>query len=228
VFFSESRGGNDYGRGGESRARQRRPRDGEATMKAAVRSCPPLSDEALAMAASGGDDDAFQELYARHADRVYARLTHLVGPGPDREDVLQQVFLELHRALPRFRGDSALATFLYRIAVHVAYDHLRRRIRRPAEHDPEALDALIDGDPTPESRTRCREQLRQIFGLLEHIKPKKRIAFVLVAVEGLSLAEAAELVGANAETVKQRVLHARHELIALIEDAERRAPRRPA
>jgi RNA polymerase sigma-70 factor (ECF subfamily) len=194
-------------------------------MKAAVRACRPLSDDALAASASTGDHDAFNELYARYVDRVFARLTHLVGPGADREDVLQQVFLELHRALPRFRGESALATFLYRITVNVAYDHLRRRVRRPTDHDPAALDALIDGDPTPEARTRCREQLHQIFGLLEHIKPKKRIAFVLVAVEGLSLAEAADLVGANAETVKQRVLHARHELLALMASAEQRAVR---
>jgi RNA polymerase sigma-70 factor (ECF subfamily) len=187
-----------------------------------------MSDDALAASATAGDHDAFHELYARYADRVFARLTHLVGPGPDREDVLQQVFLELHRALPRFRGESALATFLYRITVNVAYDHLRRRVRRTAEHDAGALDALVDREPTPEARTRCREQLRQIFELLEHIKPKKRIAFVLVAIEGLSLTEAAELVGANAEAVKQRVLHARHELVALMNDAERRAERGPS
>ncbi len=197
-------------------------------MKAAVRRCPPMSDDELVASATAGDHDAFNELYARYADRVFSRLTHLVGPGPDREDVLQQVFLELHRALPRFRSESTLATFLYRITVHVAYDHLRRRVRRPADHDAAALESLIDGDSTPEVRARCREQLRQIFELLEHIKPKKRIAFVLVAVEGLSYAEAAELVGAKTEAVKQRVLHARHELLALMDDHERRAARRPA
>lgn len=197
-------------------------------MKAAVRRCPPMSDDELVASAAAGDHVAFNELYARYADRVFSRLTHLVGPGPDREDVLQQVFLELHRALPRFRGESTLATFLYRITVHVAYDHLRRRVRRPADHDAAALEGVMDGDSTPEVRARCREQLRQIFELLEHIKPKKRIAFVLVAVEGLSYAEAAELVGANTEAVKQRVLHARHELLALMDDNERRAARRPA
>jgi RNA polymerase sigma-70 factor (ECF subfamily) len=185
------------------------------------------SDDELAAAAGSGDASAFAELYARYVDRVFMRVVHLVGPGPDSEDVLQQVFIGLHRALPRFRGESQISTFLYRITVNVAYDHLRRRTRRPAEHDDAALDALIDDAPTPEDRVRRQDELRQIFALLEQIKPKKRIAFVLVAVEGLSLAEAAELVGARVDAVKQRVLYARRELAALIASAELPPRRRP-
>lgn len=182
-----------------------------------------LDDAQLAVAAVAGDRAAFGEIYARYADRVYARITHLIGAIADREDVLQHVFLALHRALPAFRGDAALSTFLYRITINVAYDHLRRRSRRPSEPDPDALDALVDGAPTPEDRARRRDELRQIFGLLEQIKPKKRIAFVLVAIEGLSHAEAAELVGADVDAVKQRVLHARRELMALMARADRRS-----
>lgn len=180
-------------------------------------------DGDLVIAAVAGDADAFAVLYARYANRVFARLTYMIGPGPDREDVLQQVFLELHRALPRFRGDSALSTFLYRITANVAYDHLRRRMRRSAEHDPGAIDALIDGDQSPEDRARSREELRHIFGMLEQIKPQRRIAFVLVAITGLSLERVAELVGSNAKAVKQRVQKARHDLIALMGIAARRA-----
>jgi RNA polymerase sigma-70 factor (ECF subfamily) len=197
-------------------------------LKLAVRRWLPTSDVDLAIAAATGDAGAFAEIYTRYADRVFARLTHLIGPSHDREDVFQQVFLELHRALPRFRGDASLSTFLYRITINVAYDHLRRRGRRAGEHDPAALDVLITGDPTPEDRTRRREELSQIFSLLEQIKPKKRIAFVLVAVEGMSLGEAAELLGAQADAVKQRVLHARRELLALMDRGERRADRRLA
>lgn len=192
-------------------------------MTVALRRNPPALDAELAAAAAIGDADAFGELYTRYADRVFARITHLVGPGSDREDVLQQVFLELHRALPRYRGDAAVSTFLYRITINVACDHLRRRKRRAGDHDPAALDALIDGEPTPEDRARRRQQLAQVFALLERIKPAKRVAFVLVAVEGLSLAEAAELIGASPDAVKQRVLHARRELLALLAASERRA-----
>ena len=195
-------------------------------MKIAAQRGQPATDTDLAVAAATGDTAAFAELYSRYADRVFARLTHLIGPTPDREDVFQQVFLELHRALPRFRGDASVSTFLYRITINVAYDHLRRRGRRAGDHDPTALDALITGDPTPEDRARRREELGRIFSLLEHIKPKKRMAFVLVAVEGMSLGEAAQLLGAQAEAVKQRVLHARRELVALMNRGERRAERR--
>jgi RNA polymerase sigma-70 factor (ECF subfamily) len=188
----------------------------------AVRVTPAATDDDLANAAAAGDAAAFAELYARYAQRVFARLTRLVGPGPDREDVLQQVFLELHRALPGFRAEASLSTFLYRITINVASNHLRRRRRRPVDFGDTELDALLDGQPTPEDRAHRREELARIFRLLERVKPDKRIAFVLVAVEGLSIDDAADLVGANPEAVKQRVLHARRELVAMIERAERR------
>lgn len=192
-----------------------------------MRSPPPAApapaDLALVEAARAGDHAAFSTLYHRHAGWVFARLTRLVGPGPDREDLLQHVFLELHRALPTFRGDASLTTFLHRITINVAYDHLRRRGRRPLDYSPDALDELIDGSPTPEERTRRRDELRQVLLLLERLKPDKRIAFVLVAVEGLSLDAAAALVGANTPAVKQRVLHARRELLTLIDRDDRRS-----
>jgi RNA polymerase sigma factor (sigma-70 family) len=174
-----------------------------------------MTDEELGLAAAANQAGAFDELYARYADPVFARITRMVGPCADREDVLQQVFLQLHTALPRFRGESKLSTYLYRIVNNVVYDHLRHRMRRPGVHDPAALDELVDGEQTPEDRARRREKLRQIFELLDLLKPKKRIAFVLVAIEGLSLVEAAALLAVEYDTVKQRVRQARLELVAL-------------
>jgi len=183
-------------------------------------------DTALAVAAGGGDAAAFTRIYQRYADRVFGRLTTMIGPAPEREDLLQQVFLGLHRSLPTFRGEASLSTFLYRITVNVACEHLRRRRRRGGEHDPVEIDRILDDDLSPEERTRKRQELAEILGYLERIKPDKRIAFTLVALEGLSHAEVADLVGATPDAVKQRVLHARRELMAMIERADaRRAPR---
>jgi RNA polymerase sigma-70 factor (ECF subfamily) len=187
-----------------------------------ARTAAEVDDATLVAHFLDGDRAAYTTLYQRHADRVFARLTRLVGPGPDREDLLQQVFLALYRALPGFRGDAALSTFLHRITVNVACDHLRRRGRRPIDYQAAALDELIDGSPTPEVRARLRAELRQVLVLLERIKPAKRIAFVLVAVEGLSLDEVATLVDAQPDAVKQRVLHARRELMAMMDRAARR------
>jgi RNA polymerase sigma factor (sigma-70 family) len=114
-------------------------------------------DEGLIAAARDGDHAAYTALYQRHAGRVYARLTQLVGPTGDREDLLQQVFLELYRALPRFRADSSIGTFIQGIAVHVALDHLRRRRRRPQDFTAAELDELIDGS-SPRGAPRRRER----------------------------------------------------------------------
>ena len=196
-------------------------------MMAVVRMSPPTPDEpdddALVTRYLGGDRAAYTLLYQRYAGRVFARLTRLVGPRADREDLLQQVFLGLFRALPTFRGDASVSTFIYRITIHVACDHLRQRRRRPVDYDADALDELIDGSPSPEDRARLRAELREVLMLLERIKPAKRVAFVLVAVEGLALDEAAALVEARPEAVKQRVLHARRELLAMLARAEQRA-----
>jgi RNA polymerase sigma-70 factor (ECF subfamily) len=182
---------------------------------------PPPGDQALIETARTGDHSAYTELYQRYAGRVYARLTQLVGPTGEREDLLQQVFFELYRALPRFRAESSISTFIHGIAVHVALDHLRRRRRRPQEFSPVELDELIDHDAGPEERASRRDELVQVLALLERIKPAKRIAFSLVAIGGLSLDEAAELIEASPDVVKQRVLRARRELLAMLARVER-------
>jgi len=181
----------------------------------------PLDGHALIEAARNGDHAAYTELYQRYAGRVYARLTQLVGPTGDREDLLQQVFFELYRALPRFRAESSISTFIHGIAVHVALDHLRRRRRRPQDFTAVELDELIDGSATPEDRASRRDEFGQVLVLLERIKPAKRIAFALVAIAGLSLEEAATLLDTNVDVVKQRVLRARRELLAMLARAER-------
>ncbi|HSR97926.1 MAG TPA: RNA polymerase sigma factor [Kofleriaceae bacterium] len=181
----------------------------------------PRDDDALAAAARNGDHAAYTELYEQYAGRVYARLTQLVGPTADREDLLQQVFFELYRALPRFRAESSISTFIHGIAVHVALDHLRRRRRKPQDFAAVDFDELIDGSATPEERAARRDELGRILVLLERVKPRKRIAFALVAIAGLSLDEAAALLDARVDVVKQRVLRARRELLAMLARAER-------
>jgi RNA polymerase sigma-70 factor, ECF subfamily len=172
-----------------------------------------LDELRLVEAARTGDTKAFSDLYRMHAGWAYARLTRLIGPVPERDDLLQEIFLDLHRALARFRGDARLTTFLHRIIVNVSCDHLTRFRRRGWLPLAEAqLDELVEGSASPEIRVEQRQQVTEALMLLATLKPKKRIAFVLVAIEGMTLAEAAAVVGAAEDTVKQRVLHARREL----------------
>lgn len=173
------------------------------------------SDAALIAAARGGDGGAFSRLFRRHADAVRTRLTRLVGPVAERDDLVQKVFMAFHRALPAYRGEANLSTYLHRIAVNAAFDYLRARRRQGEGASPPDLDDLSGGaSPALEDQVAARADLTRMLALLDQISPKKRIAFVLVAVEGCSLAEAAALIGAAPDTVKQRALHARRELLA--------------
>ncbi len=181
-------------------------------------------DAVLVTRHRAGDPDAFALIYRAHVDAIYRRLGRILGPIPDREDLTQDVFLALHKALPGFRGDAKLATLLHRIAINRACEYLRVRARRPATPvDAGFFDALVDGGGSPERKASEREALQRVFDCLARIKPKKRVAFVLRVVDGLSFEEIAELVDATPEAVAKRVQHAQAELDELIARAERRA-----
>jgi RNA polymerase sigma-70 factor (ECF subfamily) len=179
-------------------------------------------DDSLVERAAGGDRRAFDELYRRHVDLVYRRLSRLIGPDPDREDLVQTIFLDAFHALPSFRGEALFSTWLYRIIVNVAYDHLRRRRRAAVPLTVEHLDAMVALDLSPEAAAHQRREVARVLRFVERLKPKKRIAFVLRTVEGLSLDEIAAIVGAEAPAVGQRVKHAQREINAMLERDERR------
>ena len=79
-----------------------------------------LDDGVLIEAARAGDGEAFSRLFRRHADAVRTRLTRLIGPVPERDDLVQNVFIALHRRLPAYRREANLSTYLHRIAVNAA------------------------------------------------------------------------------------------------------------
>jgi RNA polymerase sigma-70 factor (ECF subfamily) len=208
---------------------------GRSRPRLVVSARPPieLDDAVLVDAARAGDGVAFSRLFRRHADAVRTRLTRLVGPVPERDDLVQTVFIALHRALPAYRSEANLSTYLHRIVVNAAYDHLRARrrqrdgARRPSSDGARRrdIDELVDVTTSAlEDQVAARADLARLLALLDELSPKKRIAFVLIAIEGCSLAEAAALVGAAEDTVKQRALHARRELLARLAPA----PGRPA
>ena len=180
----------------------------------------PSAGDDLVQRAIDGERRAFDELYKLHAPAAYRLLARLVGPIAELDDLLQHAFLEAFRALPKFRGDAAFATWLHRIVVNVAYGHLRRR---KLAHWDELPDELVAPGITPEQAARRQQELSRALHYLDALKPNKRIAFVLRVVEGMSLDEIGALVGANAAAVGQRVKHAQRELAAMVERDRRRA-----
>ena len=176
-----------------------------------------VDDDALVARHRAGDDTAFAAIYRAHVVAVYRRLTRILGPIPEREDLTQDVFLALHRTLPAFRGDAKLSTLIHRIAINRAYEHLRRQSARSTSLvDGAFFDELVGPAPTPEHQSAAREELARVFACLAKIKPKKRIAFLLRVVDGLSFAEIGELVDAAPEAVAKRVQHGQRELDALL------------
>ena len=173
-----------------------------------------------------GDPDAFAEIYRAYVDAVYRRLTRILGPIAEREDLTQDVFLAIHRALPRFRGEATLGTFVQRIAINIAYEHLRRCARRPAAAavDASFFEDIVAPGALPGARAEAREELARVFVCLARIKPKKRIALLLRVVDGLSFDAIAQLVDASPETVAKRVQHGQRELDELLARETRREP----
>ena len=160
--------------------------------------------------AKSGDGEALHVLCERELPRVERLLGRILGPRPDFEDLVQNVFLEFCRALPSFRGDSRLSTFVGGITVRVA-----RRALRPSAY--ERRRAPMPTSPRsdrsgPEESALAQERLAQLHAALDRVSPKKRIAFTLWALDGRSPAEIAELTGAKLHTVRSRIFHARREL----------------
>lgn len=168
-----------------------------------------------------GDDTAFAAIYRGHVTAVYRRLSRILGPVAEREDLTQDVFLALHHALPRFRGDARLATLIHRIAINKACEFLRRRSRRPATPtDAGFFDELRAQASSPEDHAITRGELVRVFACLARIKPKKRVALLLRVVDGLSFEEIGELVDATPDAVAKRVQHGQRELDALLARGE--------
>lgn len=167
--------------------------------------------------ARSGDVTAFKTLYVKHRSDV-ARLVHrMLGNAPDAEDVVQEVFFQVHRSLKDFRGQSKFTTWLHRVTVNVVLMHRRSAKSRPvlAEElsaDITADDASVLPDEDVDRRMRTRVFLR----LLDKLADKKRAVFVLHDLEGVSPQEIAEIVGAPVLTVRTRLFYARRELEALI------------
>jgi RNA polymerase sigma-70 factor (ECF subfamily) len=185
------------------------------------RPAPESSEEELIARARRNEPEAMQALYQLHAAAVYRRLTHLLGPDPEREDLMQEVFVDLFRQLDRYRGGASLRTYVMRIVSHKACDHLRQRRRQrrvsaevPNFQPADQADAseLSSGAPSPEERVGHAQELALVEEALEKLTPKKRIAFLLRMVDNLSLKEIAEQVGATVFTVAQRLRHADREL----------------
>jgi RNA polymerase sigma-70 factor (ECF subfamily) len=173
-------------------------------------------DRALVDRCLQGDLGAFEELYRAHAGRLFSLTCRMVGNHSDAEDLLQEVFLAAHRKLDTFRGDSALGTWLYRLATNLCLDYLRSRATRSSQ----VTDSLDDepwiadaGSRRLADQTVSKMDLERALAMLPE---GSRAAFVLHDIEGLEHQEVAEVLGIAEGTSKSQVHKARMRLRALL------------
>lgn len=187
------------------------------------------SDETLAARAAAGDDSAFETIVQRYQSRVF-RLACRLTSETDAPDVLQDTFLQLHRHLSSFRGESKFSTWLYRIATNAALMHVRASARRPAEpldmylprfdvdgrHSatPAELQVASHADELLDRRV-LADKARHIVARLPDLY---REAFVLRDLEEMSTADVAHALGIDAAAARQRVHRARLMLRGYLSD----------
>lgn len=169
--------------------------------------------------AASGDREAFRALYLRHRSDVARLVYRMLGAQRDLEDVVQEVFFQVHRSLKDFRGQAKFSTWLHRVTVNVVLMHRRAARSRPVYTDEAPMDVTADADAVrPDEDVDRRERVRAFSRLLGRLAEKKRIVFVLHELEGVSPQEIAKIVGSPVLTVRTRLFYARRELEEMMSD----------
>jgi RNA polymerase sigma-70 factor (ECF subfamily) len=170
-----------------------------------------VSDAELLARCRAGDVDAFETLYRQHAGRIFALASRLAGSVDQGEDLLQEIFLQAYRKLNSFKGEAALGTWLYRLAVNHCLDFVRSRQTRNTKVT-DTLDDERSFEPMAARETPIpRIDLERAIARLP---PGCREAFVLHDVEGFDHKEVGKLLGIAEGTSKSQVFKARTKLRA--------------
>ena len=172
------------------------------------------------LAAQRGDRDAFRTLFERYHRRAYALAFGVLRHPDDALDVVQDAFIKAHKYLDRFEGNSSFYTWLYRIVMNLALDHLRKHRRvKPVELDETRIDndgddpllpRILGGNP---GRALFDKQLRaRIDQALDQLSENHRSVLVMRELEGMSYEDMAQAMGCSKGTIMSRLFHARRNM----------------
>jgi RNA polymerase sigma-70 factor (ECF subfamily) len=175
-----------------------------------------IVDQELVERVQRGDKNAYNLLVTKYQHKVGNLVSRYIKNHSDIPDVVQEAFIKAYRALPNFRGDSAFYTWLYRIAVNCAKNHMVAGSRKPPGSDIEVEDAEIydSGDAlrenaSPEKLLLTQEIKKVIFSTIEQLPEDLRIAINLRELEGFSYEEIAVVMECPVGTVRSRIFRAR-------------------
>jgi RNA polymerase sigma-70 factor (ECF subfamily) len=168
------------------------------------------TDEELVARSIRGDPESFNELILRWERPIYALAYRTIGREEDARDVCQETFLRAFRALPGFRGQAKFSSWLYRIALNLCRDWMRRERRTPVVQAPEDVDLLelaAAGEPSEsiEDLVARKDLTRLVQRAMQLLPEEQRTAIVLKEYHGLTFQEIADLVGCPLSTVKTRL-----------------------
>ncbi len=173
-------------------------------------------DQELVERVQKGDKSAFDLLVRKYQHKIVKLISRYVRDPDESLDVAQETFIKAYRALANFRGESAFYTWIYRIAINTAKNHLVAQGRRPPDTDIDAEDAVqLDGESllreidSPEHMVLKDEIQQTIFQAIEDLPEDLRTAITLRELEGLSYEEIAQAMGCPIGTVRSRIFRAR-------------------
>ena len=169
-----------------------------------------LTDEELVTRSRSGDTDSFNQLVLRWERPIYALAYRVIGREEEARDVCQDTFLRAYRALPGFKGQAKFSSWLYRIALNLCRDWIRRQRRMPTvqmPEDTEAMERLADRPPVEsvEELVARRELSAVVAEAMAVLPEEQRTAIVLKEYHGLTFQEIADLQGCPLSTVKTRL-----------------------
>ncbi len=174
------------------------------------------SDKKLVKRVQKGDTGAFDLLVLKYQHKIVNLVMRYVRDPELALDITQEAFIKAYRALPRFRGDSAFYTWMYRIAVNTAKNHLAAQRRRPMDveldlQDPEQYDlhAKLKETDTPEGITLSNELKEIVERAIAALPEDLRTAIILRELEGMSYEEIAQTMECPVGTVRSRIFRAR-------------------
>jgi RNA polymerase sigma-70 factor (ECF subfamily) len=160
----------------------------------------------LARRCVSGDRNAQREFFQRERRRVHSILYRVLGSNADMEDLLQEVFIEVFRSMPGYRGEATLGTWLDRIGVRVAYGHLTRR--RVETVKLSVVPEPTSREPGADERAMTRQATAHLYHALDRIAVSQRIAFSLHVIDGRPIKEVAHAMQASVVATKVRIWRA--------------------
>ncbi|MDC1311211.1 RNA polymerase sigma factor RpoE [Burkholderiales bacterium] len=174
-------------------------------------------DSNLVQRVQRGDKVAFEMLFTKYQRRVSRLVSRFVRSDAEVEDIVQESFIKAYRALASFRGDSAFYTWLYRIAVNTAKNHLVSASKRPisltqfekSDDDDFEEDRFMSDTSTPESELITKQIAETVNKTMDELPADLREAIMLREIEGMSYEDIAEAMGCPIGTVRSRIFRAR-------------------